>query len=233
MLLPRLFLGALLLGSPLLGRAQATEPAPSPRYYVGLAAYNSYYQGFGSKAYGNGNGSLRLPVQLTAGYQVRPRLALQVGVAYSTARYSYDNEFIYYSKTGSLPLYSRYQGSVRLRATSVSLLSRYTLTRNLAHRVQFDALAGFGLEHDRGYIRRTQSDSIAGRLQTTSYSGRGSQNFFLLTLGAGVRYRLTQHLELNLDVMANHTVPFFSPASRIDEITSSAALGLRYRFGTR
>jgi hypothetical protein len=38
--------------------------------------------------------------------------------------------------------------------------------------------------------------------------------------------------ELNLDVMANHTVPALTSGYRIG-LTSSAALGLRYRFGTR
>jgi hypothetical protein len=221
-----------LLGSPLLGRAQATEPAPAPRYYMGLAAYSSYYQEFGAQPYG-GTGTFRAPVQFTAGYQVRPRLALQVGVAYSGARYSYDNEYSYYSGSNSSPAYSRYQSSGRVRVTSVSLLSRYTLTRKVAHRVQFDAVGGFGLEHGRGSYSTTQSDSLAGSLQTKSNSSRGTQNIVVATLGVGVRYRLSPRFELNLDLLANHTTPLNSPSNRTEGLTSSLALGLRYRFGTR
>ncbi|MGI4874081.1 MAG: hypothetical protein ACRYFX_23220 [Janthinobacterium lividum] len=60
--------------------------------------------------------------------------------------------------------------------------------------------------------------------------GQYSYNTLLLTLGAGVRYRVWQHLELllevatNRDVATNRQYPYTG-------FTSSAALGLRYRFG--
>ncbi|SFP70657.1 outer membrane protein [Hymenobacter arizonensis] len=226
--MPSTRLVAFLLALPMLSRAQTPvlEPAPTPKFYVGLAAYSSYYQNFGGKA--ARNSSVRLPVQLTAGYQLGPRISLQVGVAHSRANYSYDNEFIYYPEPNNAPQYSRFQGSIRSQVTSVSLLSRYTLTRNLAHRVQFDALAGAGLENGSGNSRSTRSDSIAGGLQITNYSSRGSRNLFLLTLGAGVRYRLNPRLDLNFDITTNRSVgdPYYNVG-----FTGSAALGVRYRFG--
>ena len=60
-------LGGLLLATPSISHAQTTTPpATPPHYYVGVAAYNSYFQQLGSKPYSTA--SFRVPVQLTVGY---------------------------------------------------------------------------------------------------------------------------------------------------------------------
>jgi hypothetical protein len=223
-------LGGLLLTAALPTFAQTTPTTPAaPRYYVGVAAYSSYFQEFGKQPYANAG--FRAPVQLTAGFQVRPRIALQLGVAYSGATYSYDFTGYSYSDPSVRPVYFHNQGRQTVRTTSVSLLSRYTLTRNPAHRLQFDALAGISLEHGSGYHRGSQTDSLGGTLNTNNFSSRGSQNLLVLNFGLGTRYRLTPRFELNFDLMANSVLP--GSSYRIQGLTSTAALGLRYRFGKR
>ena len=230
-ILPLALGGLCLLGAARPARAQNTDVAPGPKFFVGLGAYSGYYQKLGGQF--QGTTGFPIPLQLTAGYQVRPRVALRLGVAYSGSSSSYSSEGYLYSNPGTPPTYFQYQQRSTRRNTSVALLARYTLTRNLAHRMQFDALAGFGFEHGSGYVRGTRADSLTGRLQTTPYTYHGTQNAFVLTFGGAARYRLTPRFELTFDVTASHTVPITSPANRIQGLTTSTALGLRYRFGQR
>jgi len=83
MFLPRITLANLLLVSPLACFAQTPDAAPVPRFYVGLGAYSSYYQPIGKSEFYQSN--FRLPVQFTSGYQISPRVAVQLGVATATA----------------------------------------------------------------------------------------------------------------------------------------------------
>ena len=226
----------LFLTSALPALAQTAPDAPAghgplPRFYVGLAAYSSYYQPLGGQPMGTTG--FRVPVQLTAGYQLRPRLAVQLGVAYSGSTSTYSNLGYQYIYTGTRPTYYNYENTQTVRRTSVSALARYTLTRNPAHRLQFDALGGIGLEHGSGYSRGSQSDSLSGSLQTTNYSFRGTQNVLVLTLGASARYRLNPRFELNFDLTTNYAVAdeVRTYVKSLQGFTGSAALGLRYRFG--
>lgn len=85
--------------------------------------------------------SPRVPVQVVAGYQLRPRLAVQLGVAYSRIDSSYFGISRYYPYQ-VLPrgVYFDYSFQGYERNTSLALLARYTLTRRLGHRLQVDAL---------------------------------------------------------------------------------------------
>jgi hypothetical protein len=229
--IPRLVLGSLLLGVPLLSHAQSAEPAPYPRYYVGLAAYSSYYQTLGGGAYR----PTRIPLQLTAGYQWGPRLAVQAGLAYSGISQSYSNVGRTYSGSsypspGNRGNYFDYNGRSVGRSASASLLARYTLTRQPAHRVQFDVLGGFTWEHSSYHEYGSRADSVQSSLILSAYDERASTNRLLLTLGPSVRCRLSQHLELFYDLLFNKRL---TPNQYygMEGITSSSALGLRYRFG--
>ena len=219
-------LGGLLLTAALPTRAQTNAEAPAaPRYYVGLGAYHSNYQNLGN--WRQGDTGFRVPVQLTAGYQLRPRLALELGVAYSgrTATYAYDG---YYSTSSGTPNYYQYSNTATRRITSVSALARYTLTRQPAHRLQVDVLGGFTLVHGSFYSHGFRSDNLAGGIQTTPFDARDSYNDLLLTVGLGLRYRLTSRFELNFDLATNR-----SPGNATVQpgFTGTTALGLRYRFG--
>ena len=226
-----LTLGGLLLGSVLPARAQTSPTAPATplpgtvRFYVGLGAYSSYYQQLG----GQFNSSTRVPVQLTAGYLLSPRLAVQVGLAYSgtTARYAVTGHVYGNGPAG----YIDYNSTLTSRVLSASVLARYTLTRNPAHRVQFDALGGFTLEHSSVFNRGTQADSLGGTRNVNSYGYRTSRNTLLLTAGLGTRFRLSPRFELFYDLTLNKALTGPDPHPAPIGFTGSSALGLRYRFG--
>ena len=223
---PSFVLGGLLLATarPVLAQTAADVPA-APRFYVGLGAYNSYYQSLG----GQYNGPTRVPVQLVAGYQLRPRLTVQVGLAYSgnTSRYAFAGRMY-----GSGPAgYLDYSATNTQRSASASVLARYTLTRNPVHRVQFDALGGFTLEHGRNFLRGTQADSLGGTRNVTDFSRRASGTTLLLTAGLGTRVRLSPRFELFCDFTVNKALTGPAPHPAPAGLTGSNALGLRYRFG--
>ncbi|MGI4874082.1 MAG: hypothetical protein ACRYFX_23225 [Janthinobacterium lividum] len=150
----RFLLPGLLLGVSATGLAQTTaDVPPAPRFYVGLGLYNSQYHTLRleSDAYRD------VPVQLTLGYQWRPRLAVQASVAYSGLSYSYGGSF-FDVRTGQY--YNPYGGTNQRRATSTALLARYTLTRQLRHRVQFDLLGGGTLERTAYQYTGFRTDSV-------------------------------------------------------------------------
>jgi len=171
-------------------------------------------------------------VQLTVGYQLRPRLALELGVAYNgrTSRYAYEGN--YYNAAG-INYYNKYTNTSTQRTTSVLALARYTLTRQPTHRLQFDVLGGLTALHRDSYSRGSETNDLTGTTQTTPFSYRGSDNALLLTLGGSARYRLSSQFELNFDLTTNYGVPIKSPSTQIEGFTGSAALGLRYHFGKR
>lgn len=210
-------LGGLLLSTALPARAQTT-PA-TPHFYVGLGAYHSNYQNLATR---QGTTGFRVPVQLVAGYQLRPRLALELGAAYSgrTSTYAYE---AYYVDASGQPFYYQSRSTTTVRTTAVSALARYTLTRRAARRLQFDGLGGFGLVHATGNERGTYTDDFSGSLQTQTFARRGSSSNWLLTVGLATRYRLSSRCELNFDVATNRDLTY-------RDFIGSAALGVRYRF---
>jgi hypothetical protein len=227
----RLALG-LLLASPLPSLAQIPDeaPAPAPRFYVGLAAYHSNFQNLGS--WRQGDTGFRVPVQLTAGYQLRPRLALELSGAYSgrTTSYSYDRTLI--DEFGTP--YSRYQYSSTStgRTASVSALARYTLTRSPSHRLQVDVLGGLTLVHTNYRSNSTQTNDLSGTLRTEHFADHGTANNLLLTAGLGLRYLLTPRFALNFDLTTNRNLDYpVTYGNFTSGFTGSAALGVRYRFG--
>jgi hypothetical protein len=65
-----------------------------------------------------------VPVQVTAGYQLKPRLAVQVGVAYSQSVFDYNKQQSAYYPPGSFIIADKYYGKAIWRHTSVSVLGR-------------------------------------------------------------------------------------------------------------
>ena len=223
----RLFLGGLLLGLPLLSLAQDAPPAMAPRFYVGLAAYSGPYQRFGSS---NTNGTdVNIPVQATFGYQLRPRLAVQIGLTYSGYKRGYGYNYNYIDSNTDQINYSS-NGTYTLRTFDTALLLRYTLTRKAAHRFQVDAVGGLQLTHQRGrqvgtdiysYINPSQ-----GPRTTIEYDNVYPYNVLSVNLGPGFRYRFGQRLEAVGDILFNLPV-----TGNYHNLDSSLALGLRYHFG--
>lgn len=229
MLTPRLALGALLLTLPVLSRAQTTAPAPAPpKFYVGLGTYSSQYQSLS----GLYNGRVLVPVQLTAGYQPRPRLAVQLGVVYSGNSNRYDYAGRLYTDPAVPSTYFTDAGRNTARRVSASAQARYTLTRTASHHVQFDAVGGLGLEHQAYRSNGTRADSTRGSLTTLAYDSRRAYTNVLLILGPSVRYRFGQRVDLVYDLLLNSSFLSNNPY-QIHGFTGSMALGLRYRFGPR
>ena len=222
MSLSRFVPGALLLAAPLLGHAQS----PASRFYVGLAAYHSNYQNLAS--WRQGDTGFRVPVQLTVGYQLRPRLALELGVAYRGHTNTYAYDYSYTTGSGILTNFHT-SGTTTERIASVSALARYTLTRQPTNRLQVDVLGGGTLLHGNFYSHGVRSDDFSGSLETTTFASRNVANDLLLTAGLGLRYRLCSRFELNFDVATNYNLT--EPTAYTDGFTGSSALGLRYRFG--
>jgi hypothetical protein len=223
----QLTLGSLLATAPLFALAQAVGPAPTPRYYVGLAAYSSAYQGLEGNAF---RGGPRIPVQVAAGYQLRPRLAVQLGVAYSGVSYSTFGISRYFITQGApAGVYFDYSSQRKERNTSVALLARYTLTRQPAHRLQVDVLGGATMEVEHYAYSSVNTDSL--RVPVTSrYAENGTNWAYLVTAGPSVRYRFGRHLEALLDFTLSYDFDrSHRPYSSL--LTGATALGLRYRFG--
>lgn len=215
-------LAALLLGAPLATLAQTADPAPAHRFYGGLAIYegsNQMLSGFYSGERFN------VPVQATLGYQLRPRLALQLGLAYSSAKADYADTYDYVN-SNSIPVrYSTSSTSLR-RATSASLLARYTLTRRANHRFQVDAVGGLSFYHSFYRVNSTDTYTSQGTTDVRPYENSGAYNSLQVNLGPSFRYRFGERLEAVGDLLF-----YTSLTSSYHSLNSALALGLRYRFG--
>jgi hypothetical protein len=216
----RLVLGSLLLGSSVTVQAQSAAPVPAPHFYSGLGIYNSRHQNISS--WGSGT---RIPVQAVAGYQLRPRLAVQLGLAYNGNRDTYDYQHVY-SALGTLPTYA--SGTSIERSTTTSLLVRYTLTRKLQHRFQADLLGGVKFEHSYfsnagGYFNNSQA-------LPTPFDYSSTYNSTLLSLGASLRYRVVSRLEAVYDLTFDQSISNGYARYGLRP-QATMALGLRYHFG--
>ncbi len=227
---------ALLATAPAL--AQTSSPTtPTPRYYVGLAAYTSFYQPIGHPTapyYSNfiRSSTFRLPVQLTAGYHISPRVAVQVGLAYSTGTTQYAQTYVYNSLTPGTPSpFNSAEGTSRQTQVAASVLGRYTLTANPAHRLQFDALGGFTFEHSNFRTQGYYSDGSSATAVSKPYDNTFAQNTLLLTGGVGARYRLCSRLAFTYDFTVNKALTTEAAPYGSNVLTTSHALGLRYHFG--
>jgi len=220
-------LGSFLLGSSLAGHAQATDLAPAPHFYGGLGLYTSSHQNLSS--WGNGT---RIPVQALVGYQWRPRLAVQLGVAYSGNQNSYFFNNYSYNYPSPPNTSSSVTGTATERSTTTLLLARYTLTHKLAHRFQADLLGGAKFEYSRyrDVGVETSYDQTTAISTSTPYEYPSTYNRMLLSLGVSLRYRVGSHLEAVYDftfdqpISNRYTYYGLRP-------TASMALGVRYHFG--
>jgi hypothetical protein len=223
----RLILGSLLLSSSVTVQAQSTAPVPTPHFYGGLGVYSSSHQNISS--WGNG---ARVPVQAVVGYQLRPRLAVQLGVAYSGNRYTYFFDNYSYNYLPTPTTRSSVSGTATERSSTTSLLARYTLTRKLAHRFQADLLGGVKVEYSRyrDVGTETSRDLTTTTSTSTPYDYPSTYNSTLLSLGASLRYRVVSRLEAVYDLTFDQ--PISNGYARYGlRPQATMALGLRYHFG--
>jgi len=226
MKLSRVVVSGFLLASSFAVHAQAAEPAPIPRFYGGLGLYTSSHHNLSS--WGDG---ARIPVQAVVGYQWRPRLAVQLGVAYSGNRSDYAYSTSYSSSYPSPPnTLTDVAGTYTERSTTISLLARYTLTRKLTHRFQADALGGIKVEYSRYRDAGTYTTHDQATPAVTPFEYPATYSSTLLSLGISLRYRVVSQLETMYDLTFDQ--PVSNGGSRYGlRPSASMALGVRYRFG--
>jgi hypothetical protein len=164
-------------------------------------------------------------VQATLGYQLKPRLALELSVAYGGRTSTYANAIDYMTSTASVVHYESAITSQR-RVVTTSMLARYTLTRKASHRFQVDALGGISGEYSRYHTNGTSTQVNQGVTDTNSYDYGGSNNNLRVNLGPSFRYRFGERLEGVYDILVNMSV-----TNAYHNVNTAMALGLRYRFG--
>lgn len=216
----RLSVGLLAAALPLAGYAQTATP-PAPHLYVGLAAYASNYLPLGRFAQGN----FPLPLQATVGYQLSPRWAVQLSGAYSGRSYDYSQTYYEVGPNNTNVPYS-YAGAYRQRLYTTSALARYTLTRQAAHRLQVEVLAGLAWVHTTYRDNYAYTDTAG---VTTTSNGVYSTNHLLLNAGLGARYRLTPRLEATYNFLIGVPLAGYNAGGP----HPSMALGLQYHLGRR
>ncbi|TGE09348.1 outer membrane beta-barrel protein [Hymenobacter fodinae] len=215
MLVRSIAVGVALLSTPLFSLAQTTEPE-TPRYYIGVSAFTNFSQRLSREL----DKSTVPPLQLTLGYQLNPRWAVQLGAAYSSSPGSYAGTLhdIYGNPIGN------YRNDYRNTALTVTALGRYTLTRTLSHRFQVDALGGFTWDHET-YQGKGYNPDYVTTSGTVPFERSSQTNHKALSLGPSFRYRIISGLE----AVAEGTVNMDLRSPRV--VTTSGAVGLRYRFG--
>jgi len=207
----------LLFLAPLLSQAQApaSDPPPAHRFYVGAGAYTSQHEYWGAR-YGM---PATRPVQVAFGYRLRARLVLELNAVTAATRGA---AFGFVPLAGGAP--QPYTYTYANRSTSVGLLARYALLRAPVRRLQVDGVGGLTL-------RRYSFDGTGLYPDNAAPGGFGHYDLHsqdgdvLLTAGLSVRYRLCPHLE----AVADGTL---SPSLQaLRDVTTAAAVGLRYNFG--
>jgi hypothetical protein len=230
MITSRLILSSLLLGLPFISLAQDSPSIPVPKFYAGLAMYSGSYHSLGrSKAPASistsSTSTYQLPVQATLGYQLRPRLAVQFGLVYSSRKndYTSTNEYV---DTNSNTILFNSNGRSTLRHYTASLQARYTLTRKPDHRFQIDVVGGLAYDHQyyRGVVSEEYTNVSQGTSTSANYDNTFPYNEASIIIGPSLRYRFGQRLDIVYDLLLNQPLTRQSNAG-------SMALGIRYRFG--
>lgn len=170
---------------------------------------------------------LKVPVQFTVGYQLRPRLALQVGVAYSRPTFDYSLMNTTDDTPGALIVAQRYEGQSVWRRTTLSAQARYSL-RQPARHFQADLLVGYAQERElftssHSYTAIDNTKSV----YDTSYSV-DSHNYALNTFTAGLstRYCFGKYFEAVAEGLLVGVPNHWSSPPGL-----AGSVGLRYRFG--
>lgn len=221
-MLTRLLAVLLPLGFAQTNFAQTGPGQPFPRLYAGA----NFFVGQYTITYPNRLGEWLgvYPYELNLGYQLRPGLAVQVGWAHLHEHSETDR--IDTNAAGKVTY--RLFGSGERDLTVVPTLLRYTVTRRLKHRVQFDVLGGLTFLRATFYGVGGYTDST---LTVIPFSNARKATNVLLTIGPSIRFAFGRHVEAVADVVLNRSL--VGGFSRPHSLTPTFAFGLRYRFHYR
>lgn len=232
-----MFLRSLLLCGLLLPvhalRAQTAQPSSFPRWYGGLQYGRQDYHLVLSTSTGGwepGRTNARR-LQLTVGYQLKPRLALQVGLAPLQDTFKYDG-----SGTNDAGQSVVERGVSTTRDLSLPILARYTLAARPWKNLRLEVLAGLVLLFSQGKSDFTRTEG--GVITTHSVVTTRGRNAFLAA-GPSARYEAGRHLAGFADWMFYKNLQSTGsliPGSNLGNntgITTSVNLGIQYRFGYR
>jgi len=230
MITSRLLVSSLLLSTPLISLAQDNPAVATPKFYAGLGLYSGSYHSLGrSKSPASittsSTSTYQLPVQATLGYQLRPRLAVQLGLVYSSRKNDFASSDEYIDANADRILFTS-NGRSTLRHYTASLQARYALTRKPDRRFQVDVVGGLAYDHQyyRGVGSEEYTNVSQGTSTVTNRDAMFPYNEASVVIGPSLRYRFGQRLEVVYDLLLNQ------PLNRQSN-SSSMALGLRYCFG--
>ena len=227
---------------PLPLRLSAAEDATlRPRYYLGaqLGSYNYLVRfdafdpyaarpgGIPAFSQGDGVGSYGVEVKnpyVYAGYQLRPRLALQLG--YQGQEGGFLSEGYELNGTQKTLLS---ESRKRAQTLTFPLLLRYALTRQYLQRVQFDVVGGVALSYARVQYYRatyTRSGQVTDQF---SFDRRTTDEHAIGGLGVGYGFGRRRKLQATVEyvVIQNLSASF----KGLGSAQVGGSLGLRYRFG--
>lgn len=245
------------LALPLLSAAQAVPtsesdgPATPPHatFYVGVAAATGLLRspdGFSGTPTGPSTyNHLPFLPKLTVGWQLLPRLALQVSGQYAQQNDTYNYVLGLPDAAGQVITLPGFH-SFRLHSVAVPILARYTLTRKLTNRFQVDVLGGATLVR-RSTQYRSQvyfpapdgTPPPAGTTpETTAIAYETSKTDVHLSLGPSVRYRVAPRWQVVAEAVANYRLgedptgrSVFSPSKASTRAALTGSLGVLYSFG--
>jgi len=228
----QLSLGLLLASASILPSYGQTTPAPTPgRFYVGASFLRSEY--IVATHFRTDVRSVR-PWQVQVGYQVLPRLAVQVGYSarFSETKRAFGS-YGYDPVTGE-PDYGSLQTTRRLQVLPV--LVRYTALREQHTGLQLDIVAGGSLlfAKDDLNFRREEGGQVVKEI-----NDRDPTTQRYATAGLGLRYPLGKHFEGVLDWTYSYNERSLPDEYRKELVgnkwglTRAVGLGLNYRFNVQ
>jgi hypothetical protein len=122
--------------------------------------------------------------------------------------------------------HGNYRTDFRSTALSVAALGRYTLTRTRTHRFQVDVIGGFALDQEtyesKGYFPDPTTPGVSVPFERNFHASS-----FALVVGPSLRCRIISGLEAVGEGTLNTGLRYTYPR----RVSTSGAVGLRYRFG--
>jgi hypothetical protein len=245
------------LALPLLSAAQAVPTAGpdgpatrrSPTFYLGVAAATGLLRspdGFSGTPTGPSTyNHVPLLPKLTVGWQLLPRLALQLSGQYAQQNDTYSYVLGLQDAAGQVALVPGFH-SFRLHSVAVPVLARYTLTSNSTSRFQADLLGGATLvRRSTQYQSQVYLPSPDGTPppagttpETTAVAYKKSTTDVHLSLGPSFRYRVAPRWQVVADVVANYCLTedpigssAFSPNKASTRNALTGSLGVLYGLG--